>query len=236
MVRTFLQCLFAAVVLSSIGLTWMVVNHRLVIPEQWNPFSPLNVTAPPGPLTSYKFWRATQSTQACMAALQTSTTEYRSVKDSNTASGCALRDVVRVARLGDTGLSSSFMATCPLALGLSMVERHVLQPEAQNVYGHSVVRLNHVGSYACRNIDHEAQGQLSEHAFANAIDLDGFVLSDGTVVSIGHDWARDGRAGDFLQRVHRGACNYFHVVLGPDYNALHRAHFHLDMGRYRICS
>ena len=40
---------------------------------------------------------------------------------------------------------------------------------------------------------------------------------------------------DFLRQVRDGACHGFSVVLGPDYNAAHRDHFHLDRGHYRVC-
>jgi hypothetical protein len=36
-------------------------------------------------------------------------------------------------------------------------------------------------------------------------------------------------ASEFLHRVHDDACNIFGTVLGPDANAAHRDHFHLDM-------
>ena len=39
----------------------------------------------------------------------------------------------------------------------------------------------------------------------------------------------------FLREVNDGACRFFNAVLGPDYNAAHRDHFHLDMGRWRVC-
>lgn len=45
----------------------------------------------------------------------------------------------------------------------------------------------------------------------------------------------DAAAAAFLREVRDGACGIFHAVLGPDYNALHRSHFHFDMGRYRQC-
>ena len=39
----------------------------------------------------------------------------------------------------------------------------------------------------------------------------------------------------FLREIRDGACDLFRVVLGPDYNAAHRDHFHLDMGAFRAC-
>jgi len=44
---------------------------------------------------------------------------------------------------------------------------------------------------------------------------------------------------DFLRRLHTGACQRFTTVLGPDANADHRDHFHLDLasrpGRSHYC-
>lgn len=103
---------------------------------------------------------------------------------------------------------------------------------------------------------------MSEHAAANAIDIVGFRTKDGQSVSVGKHWKKDGTrsAGlqstqlasaspapaistapddeakaKFLREIRDGACGLFHAVLGPDYNALHRTHFHFDMGRYRQC-
>ncbi|MFM0727259.1 extensin family protein [Paraburkholderia strydomiana] len=49
-----------------------------------------------------------------------------------------------------------------------------------------------------------------------------------------HDWCGDTRAGSFVRRSHDGACAVFHAVPGPDCNALHRTHFHLDMARASV--
>lgn len=103
--------------------------------------------------------------------------------------------------------------------------------------------------------DARETAQMSEHASANAIDITGFVTRDGRRVRVATDWrkpasnvvpaaAAAAAAGDppgetpeatFLRAVRDGACDVFHGVLGPDFNAAHRNHFHLDMGRQRIC-
>jgi hypothetical protein len=70
---------------------------------------------------------------------------------------------------------------------------------------------------------------------ANAIDIAAFTLTDGRVVSLARNWNRGGAGAAFLREVDDGACRLFNVVLGPDYNAAHRDHFHLDMGRFRVC-
>jgi hypothetical protein len=45
----------------------------------------------------------------------------------------------------------------------------------------------------------------------------------------------DDPAALLLRDVHRGACRFFNGVLGPDYNAAHSDHFHLETGGYDMC-
>ncbi|MNV88609.1 hypothetical protein D3C71_1828280 [compost metagenome] len=49
------------------------------------------------------------------------------------------------------------------------------------------------------------------------------------------DWPGEGEAARFLRLVHEGACASFNVTLGPEYNAAHRDHWHVDMGLLRMC-
>jgi hypothetical protein len=76
---------------------------------------------------------------------------------------------------------------------------------------------------------------LSQHATANALDIAGFRLADGRRISVLADWSDSGDKGRFLREVREGACKQFNTVLGPDYNAAHRNHFHVDMGRWQVC-
>jgi hypothetical protein len=49
------------------------------------------------------------------------------------------------------------------------------------------------------------------------------------------DWNDGDEAADFLREVRDGSCRLFTGVLGPDYNAAHHDHFHLDMGSWQMC-
>ncbi|MGF6260858.1 extensin-like domain-containing protein [Paraburkholderia youngii] len=225
--------LFAA--LSAAVMTWLVYEGYISVPERDNPFLPLDVRAEPGPLTPWKFWRATHDPTRCMVALETSGLQFIPVADQTTPQGCDVAHAVRVERFAYASVNHAFLATCPLALALAMSERHVWQPAALSLYGEAIKRIDHIGSYACRNVNHAADGRLSEHAYANAIDVEAFYLAGGSRVTIANDWNADSRAGRLLARIHEGTCGYFHAVLGPDYNVLHRTHFHLDMGPYQVC-
>ena len=73
-----------------------------------------------------------------------------------------------------------------------------------------------------------SQGDFSEHATADAIDIAAFVMADGYSVSVLKDWTGEDKDSRFLRDVRDGACGLFSTVLSPDYNAAHRDHFHLD--------
>lgn len=159
---------------------------------------------------------------------------YPEMADSSGPDGCQLKDVVRVTPSDDMRFSAPFLATCPRALGMAYFEHQYLQPAALETYGARVARVEHVGSYACRNVNHQQDAALSQHATANAIDLTGFVLDDSRRITLARWDDASSLDGTFLRRVHENACRSFDTTLGPDYNALHRTHFHVDMGPYRI--
>ena len=73
------------------------------------------------------------------------------------------------------------------------------------------------------------------NASADALDISGFRLADGRSVSVLKDWPKQNQDAQFLRQVRDGACEAFSVVLSPDYNAAHRNHFHVDVGRWSVC-
>ncbi|MDH0304901.1 MULTISPECIES: extensin family protein [unclassified Pseudomonas] len=203
-------------------------------PQAWNPWAGLDVRQPPNLLTPYKLSRLRDDPQLCQEALRTSALRYRQQADSPAGADCPLLDVWRI-ESGEARLSSSFLASCPLAVAYALFERHGLQPAAQRVFGQPVSQVEHLGSFACRNVYHRKQGRLSQHATANALDISGFRLKDGQRIVLARDWQGGGQKAQFLRQVQRAACDSFNTVLGPDYNAAHRNHFHLDMGFWQIC-
>ncbi|WP_371918609.1 extensin family protein [Pseudomonas sp. ICMP 460] len=204
------------------------------LPDDWNPWAPLDVRASPNLLTRFKLGRLQDDPALCDHVLKTSGLRVSHQADTPANSACPLRNVLRV-QGADVGLSSSFLASCPLAVAFALFERHSLQPAAQEVFGQAVTRVDHLGSFACRNIYNRAEGQLSQHASANALDIAGFRLADGRSISVLKDWPGQGDSARFLRQVRDGACDDFNGVLSPDYNAAHRNHFHLDMGRWWVC-
>ena len=86
-------------------------------------------------------------------------------------------------------------------------------------------------SYACRNRNNAAGGPMSEHGFGNALDVVGFELEDGRTMSLPGGWSEPlSPAGRLLRFSHDAACARFTTTLGPEANALHADHLHLDLG------
>ena len=223
--------LLVLLIIGAAGLS--VWRGWVSIPPQWNPWAPLDVKAEPNLLTRYKLMRLRDDPQLCDHALSSSGLRVSHQVDSPDAA-CPLTNTLRV-QGGEAALSSSFLASCSLAVAFALFERHALQPAAQAVYGQAVKRVDHLGSFACRNVYNRENGRRSQHATADALDISGFRLADGRSISVLRDWPKDNQDARFLRQVRDGACDMFSVVLSPDYNAAHRNHFHVDVGPWWRC-
>jgi hypothetical protein len=90
-------------------------------------------------------------------------------------------------------------------------------------------------------MNHVSGARLSEHGYANALDVSVFILSDGRKVTVKGGWYGADVDRRFLRDVHHGGCREFTTVLGPESDSYHRDHFHLDLARHgrdglkRIC-
>ncbi len=236
MMARLLRWLALLVLLALAGAAAGVWGGLIAVPPRYDPWAPLDLRAEPDWLTGFKLSRLERDPEQCRAAVGSTGLHFASVLDRESGENCALQGVVRVSR-SDLAFSSGFLATCGLAAAWTLFEAHALQPAAQTHFGQKVARVEHLGTYACRNVYGRAEGRRSEHASANAIDLGAFVLADGTRISVLNDWKKtgDGRKAAFLRDVRDGACRFFDVVLGPEYNEAHRNHFHLDMGAFSTC-
>lgn len=204
------------------------------VPPRWIPWAPLAIEDEPNFLTDVKLARLSFDSDACRAVLASARIPFEPVPDRETGAGCGFENAVRAGR--DLTISGTVTATCPLVVSWALFERHALQPAARRHFGTDVASSQHYGTYACRNVYGRSTGRRSQHATANAIDIGGFTLRDGTRVSLQRDWAGpDDRKSAFLQDVRDGACRFFRGVLGPDYNAAHADHFHFDRGRWNVC-
>lgn len=207
------------------------------LPAGYDPFTPLSVDDPPTFVTRFKLRALTRDPEACRAVLSQARAKGRvAYSDVATTRGsCPLVDPVRVRSFGPVALSSSFLASCPLAVSSAMFVAQSALPQARDQLGSPLTRIDHLGSYACRNIYNRAEGRLSEHATADALDVAGFHLADGRTVTVLRQWRADDAGGRYLHRIFEQSCRYFGNSLGPDYNSAHAGHFHLGMRGFGLC-
>lgn len=201
-------------------------------PAEDLPWTPLQLGAPIGLATSVKFERAASDPALCRAVLSDGGVRIVDEPDRN-ADGCATRNVVRTP--GEILAPAATVMTCGEALAYAFWVRQDVQPAARAELGAPITRIEHYGTYACRNVYGRAEGRRSEHAFANALDVAAFRTASGRRITIVGDFRSEDAEGRFLRRARDGACRWFRAVLSPDYNAAHRDHLHLDRGRYRAC-
>jgi hypothetical protein len=75
--------------------------------------------------------------------------------------------------------------------------------------GQPVAAIDHFGSYSCRRLYGREEGAWSEHSTADAFDVAGFGLADGTRISVARDWNGAGVEAAFLRdvRTARAICS-----------------------------
>jgi len=79
------------------------------------------------------------------------------------------------------------LTNCPMVAALNHWLEKTVQPAAHASFGQPVARIASSG-YACRTLYNRPNDKLSQHAFANAIDLPLFILADGQKVDVTHGW------------------------------------------------
>ncbi|WP_375279533.1 extensin family protein [Pseudooctadecabacter sp.] len=228
--------LFTLLGIAVVGGSIFALTHpETPLPPQWNPLEPLEVDAPVTPLTTWKLRRTWNDPEMCLAALDEAARMTR--RDPfEVSEECHIRNRVDLAGVGRARIDP-IETSCATALRTAMWERHGVQPAAVNVFGSEVTVIRQIGSYNCRPIRTTQGGSTrwSTHATADAIDISGFDLADGTTIRLIRDWEGDDDAAQFLRAVRDSACTWFATTLGPDYNALHADHFHLQARGWGTC-
>ncbi len=177
----------------------------------------------------------------CEARLQAAGVTYRAAKLPLTKRGGFVCGAPQVVEYLDGPEHIRFrprpLVTCQLALALAHFE-HVLNRTAEELLGAKVTAVTQGGTYNCRSM---ARFKLvSEHSYANAIDLYAFGLSDAKTVSVlKHFGSTKVEAatteGRFLRTLAQRSFDeqVFSVVVTRYFDEIHRDHIHVDMAHYR---
>jgi len=200
------------------------------IPHGEAPRRPPRAAPPPA--------RPRQSSQAnlqCHVDLAREGVQFRVLPDQYFSGGCSALGAVQLMDVG-VPVTNLRAMTCPLARQFARWTHEALQPAADQWLGTRVVRIETFGTYSCRTVDSRPGARLSEHAFANAVDVSGFVLGDGRHITVLQGWnGDDERVRRFLRAIHQAGCRRFNIGLSPDSDSYHYNHMHFDMGRGPYC-
>jgi len=130
------------------------------------------------------------------------------------------------------------LVTCRLALALGRLEQ-LAQDEALRRFGRRITRLTQGGTYNCRKM--VRFDFVSEHSYANAIDIKELWLEGGRQLSVREHFGKldappDTPEAEFLRTLAQRAFDerLFSVVLTPYWDQLHADHFHFDLARYHV--
>jgi hypothetical protein len=117
----------------------------------------------------------------------------------------------------------------PITAGLDRWIKASFSRQPSAYFGSRVVGITQIASYGCRGRNGNSFGNISEHAFGNALDMAAFQFANGQQIVVVNDWWRGTpRERAFLQAIFAGACNEFYTVLGPGSDRFHYNHIHVD--------
>ena len=118
------------------------------------------------------------------------------------------------------------LASCDMA--------HALADTIEDVVGEGVTSLLHIGTYNCRAI--AGTSDLSQHSYADAIDIYGFEFDDGETWTLVDHWEHGTTSfsTDAARFLYEAAYRWYddriwNIILTPNYNAAHDNHFHVDL-------
>ena len=143
---------------------------------------------------------------------------------------CGVKDAVQITSVSGVKLSRPSTMDCGTAQALNKWVKKSVKPTFKR--RGPVVELQVAAHYACRTRNNRKGARISEHGKGRAIDISGFRMADGEVITVLKGW-RKNPSKKQLVKIWRAACGPFGTVLGPYSDHYHRDHFHLDTARYR---
>jgi hypothetical protein len=157
--------------------------------------------------------------------------KFKRLPDIENDRGCRQVDTVEMTGVGDVTFTRPALVTADLAERLGRWVNDVVTPAAKTA-GRQLAAIDVYGSYSCRNAYGRPfgslRGRLSQHAYANAVDIGGFKFKDGAEIQYKKDWKAAGTSRNFIHSVSLAGCEMFNTTLTPDYDRYHWHHIHLD--------
>ena len=110
---------------------------------------------------------------------------------------CGAPAVVKLVSIGKSPaveLNPPAVVTCDMVVALHKWFKADVQRLARVHLGGSIVKIETMSSYSCRNAYGRARTNLSEHGRANALDIGGFVTASADTTRVLASWGMTGRA------------------------------------------
>ncbi|MCJ8519403.1 extensin-like domain-containing protein [Pseudorhizobium tarimense] len=181
-----------------------------------------------------------EALKACLADLVALGTKFETAARIDDGEGCGIDHPLEVAEVLPGIDTGSAQMRCETARALGNWLKDTVNPALKIAMpDRKITGLITGSTYACRLRNSAAEGEISEHARGNAIDIAAFRLDDGSEVPM-KPRAEDGTVeGAFQRTASAGACLHFTTVLSPGSDATHQDHLHLDVlereSGYRYC-
>lgn len=164
------------------------------------PPSPAAIPVPPAevPVENKDAWPDQEiiaALQACVKEIGPAVAEIEPAPPVR-AGQCGAPAPVMVRRVGappGVEIRPPAMLNCAMAARLYQWVEAVVQPSAREVLGSPIVTLTNLSGYDCRFRNNAPVGKLSEHAFANALDVGGFVTADKRKLDVRPHWGPTAR-------------------------------------------
>src|SRR5262249_57275213 len=93
----------------------------------------------------------------------------------------------------DMDVSPPAVVNCRIVAKLHDWIRDTLQPAAERDLRSRIIRIVTASSYDCRNRIGSTNTRISEHAYANAIDISAVVTADGRTIDVLTNWGPTAR-------------------------------------------
>ncbi|MBH1974671.1 MAG: extensin family protein [Rhodobacteraceae bacterium] len=138
--------------------------------------------------------------------------------------GCGISEPVRVTAIDGVQFSQPATIDCATAIAFKKWIVKGMRPAFGN---REVVGLHIFGSYMCRSRNNIRGAKISEHGRGKAVDVAGFVFSDGREWTVADDYNKQ------IRKAQKAACGIFGTTLGPGSDGYHEDHLHFDTASYR---
>jgi hypothetical protein len=131
-----------------------------VVPRTLSPLSPLSLEKRDQWFIDLKLAGLRLDPVLCQSVLKQPYVGATPVQDTPPTNGCGWINSVRFSEIGGANMSVQPL-TCEMTAALTLWVTHEVQAAAKAIFGSPVARIDHMGTYRCRNI--EGKHRRSEH-------------------------------------------------------------------------